>query len=727
MEQTQAQRRFGTFSGVFTPSILTIFGVIMFLRTGFVVGNAGTVVGVLIIILAEVIVILTALSISAIATNVEVKVGGAYFLISRSLGVEFGGAIGLVLFLSQAISVAFYIVGFTEAFVASFQGLTIGFKEIAVGVLIILFIITFTGAGWAIKTQFVILAALGVSIVAFLLGATLKFDVDIFRSNLFSHYTEGYSLWKVFAIFFPAVTGILAGVNMSGDLKNPQKNIPRGVLMAIFTSTIVYTWIALLLAGNFERAVLANDSMAMRMSSLIPFSINIGVFAATLSSAIGSFMGAPRVLQALAGDGIFKKLRIFAKGSVRTNEPRLGIILTFFIALVGILIGDLNVIAPIITMFFLITYGMLNFATLYETVAANPSFRPRFRYFHWTSALFGVMGCLVIMMLINSLYAVISLILIFIIYKYVERRAISATWGDVTAGYLFSRTRQTLLRMDRETPHPKNWRPSILVMSGNPNQRLKLIQFAKWLEAGKGLIVLGNVVHGDIEDALQNKKKQERILQSFIEENNIESFFEVIVAEDFKSGVEALIQAAGVGKLKPNTVMFGLSYHRDRYEMFGKILRVTHLLGKNIIVAKPDLSERPLQERIDVWWRGMENGALMTLFAHLIGLNPEWRKHEKRILRLVKHEAEKKEALAHLQELIYRARIEATPEVLISREPFFKVMKQYSSDSSLVFLGLNIPKEGEEAAYFENLLCWLEGMSNVLLIKSTLDKDIILY
>ena len=727
MDQSQAQKRFGTFSGVFTPSILTIIGVILFLRTGFVVGNAGIINGIFIIILAEIIVLLTALSISAIATNTEVKVGGAYFLISRSLGPEFGGSIGLVLYLSQAISVSFYIVGFTEAFKVTFSGLDLSPRVISTIICILLFTIVFIGAGWPIKAQFFILAALGVSLISFIIGAGLKFNPDIFQANMTSGYAEGYSFFTVFAIFFPAVTGILAGVNMSGDLKDPGKNIPRGVLTAIFSGMIVYIGFSLLLGGNFTRDVLINDSTVMRLRSIIPFALWVGVFAATLSSAIGSFMGAPRVLQALGGDEIFGMLRIFSRGSGKTNEPRISIILTFLLAEAAILLGDLNFIAPIITMFFLITYGILNFATLYETLAGNPSYRPRFTFYHWSTALAGTLGCLAIMALIDIVYAVVSLFLLFGIYKYVERQTVKATWGDAKAGFLFSRIRQSLLRLEKSTPHLKNWRPGILVMSGNPNQRLNLIQLASTLEGGKGLILLGNVIEGNLDEMIAKKKKQEEILNTFIEENQLAAFFEVIVAEDFSSGFVALIQSAGVGKLKPNTVMFGLSYDPKRYQMFGNHLRLTYLLGKNIIIVKPQNEEtQPKKRCIDIWWRGQENGALMTLFSHLVLLSPDWRDCKIRIIRLVRSESEKEDALMSQNDLIYRARIDAEPKIFVSSESFSQVLKRVSGDSSLVFLGLNIPKSGEDENFFAELSTMLNEMPTVVLVKSLVSEEILL-
>ena len=263
-QQTQkptAAARLGTFGGVFTPCTLTILGVIMFLRFGAVVGNAGVVHAIIIVLTAKLITILTPLSLSATATNTRVKGGGAYYLISRSLGIEFGGAIGVVFYVSQAIAVALYVMGFTEALLAVAPSLSTQPRLIATGVNVAVFICVYIGAGWTIKVQYVILGALGLAIASFVAGALNLWDHAVLVTNLGSEYAPGHSYWIIFALFFPAVTGIMAGANMSGDLKDPRRSIPRGTLLAIAFTACVYLAFAVLLGGASSREALQSDAM----------------------------------------------------------------------------------------------------------------------------------------------------------------------------------------------------------------------------------------------------------------------------------------------------------------------------------------------------------------------------------------------------------------------------------------------------------------------------------
>ncbi len=285
--------KLGTFGGVFTPCTLTILGVIMFLRFGQVVGQAGIIQAMLIVLGAKTITTLTTLSLSAIATNTRVKGGGAYYLISRSLGVEFGGAIGVLFFLAQAISVAMYIIGFTEAFANTFPSLSPHFTAIASLVNLVTFVCVYIGAGWTVKVQYFILAILVASLGSFYSGAIGQFDPGLMQANLMPHYAEGQSFFTMFALFFPAVTGIMAGANMSGDLANPSKSIPTGTLLAVIVTGLVYLSQAFLLACARPADELITNNMVIRDISAWPILITAGVFAATLSSALGSMMGAP--------------------------------------------------------------------------------------------------------------------------------------------------------------------------------------------------------------------------------------------------------------------------------------------------------------------------------------------------------------------------------------------------------------------------------------------------
>ena len=333
--------RFGTFGGVFTPSILTILGAIMFLRAGFVVGEAGVLRAVVILVMSTAITYLTSLSIGAVSTNMQVRGGGAYFLISRVLGPEFGGAIGIVLFVAQALSVPFYILGFAEALAASVPALAPYFTLVALTAALLLFGVAYVGAGWSIRVQYVIMAVLGLSIVAFMGGALSLYDPATFSANLGTGYTQiagasgataqSYTFWSVFAIYFPAVTGILAGVNMSGDLKDAARSIPKGTLAAISVGLVIYLVQILILGGAFDRGeLIARPFEILRDNALWGTGILVvaGVFAATLSSALGSYLGAPRILQAVARDKLLRPLQAFARGSAQGDEPRPALVLT---------------------------------------------------------------------------------------------------------------------------------------------------------------------------------------------------------------------------------------------------------------------------------------------------------------------------------------------------------------------------------------------------------------
>ena len=323
--------RFGTLGGVFTPCTLTILGVIMFLRFGQIVGNSGVLIAIGVVLVAKTITTLTALSLSAISTNTQVKGGGAYYVISRSLGAEFGGAIGIVFFLSQAISVAMYVLGFTEALRAAFPGIPDSPRLISSIVLLVVFACVYVRAGWTIKLQFGILAILAASIGAFALGAFETASFATLTDNLQPGFVDGENTLTMFALFFPAATGIMAGANMSGDLKDPGRSIPRGTLGAIAVTAAVYIGFAVLLGASADRSTLQTDTMIVSQLSVSPTLIVVGIFAATLSSALGSMMGAPRILQALAKDRLFKGLLALAKGSGKASEPRRATIVSFAI------------------------------------------------------------------------------------------------------------------------------------------------------------------------------------------------------------------------------------------------------------------------------------------------------------------------------------------------------------------------------------------------------------
>ena len=713
------------FGGVFTPCTLTILGVIMYLRFGMVVGQAGIIYAVLIILISTLITLLTTLSLSAIATNTEVKGGGAYFLISRSLGVEFGGAIGLVFFLAQAISVAMYVIGFSEALVASVAPSvpTVVVKTICN---IFVFVCVYVGAGWTIRLQYFILAILMASLGSFYLGAFSAFDPALFQENLGSKF-KGETFFTMFALFFPAVTGIMAGANMSGDLKDPARSIPAGTLLSILFTSLIYLSLTLLMGGARSADVLANiksESLVIADISAYSSLILAGVFAATLSSALGSMMGAPRILQAFAKDGVFPVIRPFSIGAGPTNEPRRATVLTFVISQAAILlIGDLNAIAPLITMFFMITYGLLNLATFYETITKNPSYRPRFRYSHWITSLAGTIGCVGVMFLIDWMWASVAIVGMAGLYFYINQKEVETRWGDLHCGLLFERTRKNLLKLEKELHHPKNWRPIILALSGATWERPHLAVYGHWFTAGHGVLTLGYVIQGEVENRLERLVSQERILYTFIQEQKLEAFPAVVVAATIPAGMESLVQTHGLGALRPNTVMIGWPTEPKKVRAFLATLRSIKSLERSVVsmrfrepALEADSRAVPLGT-IDVWWRGHQNGELMLLLAHLLAQNQEWRSRPIRLLRMIENEAGREEVMNHLEDLIERSRIRATPHVVVSEDPIIGIQKT-SRSAAIVFMGMAVADEEQADIFYQRMNALAGNLNRVVFVKS---------
>ena len=495
----------GTFPGVFTPSILTILGIILFLRMGYVVGSAGLGGALLIIGLANAISVLTSFSLSAIATNLRVKGGGDYYLISRTLGVEFGGSIGIVLFLAQAVSIAFYCIGFGEAFSAI---LGVGGRHasqiIAACAIAFLFIFAWLGADWATRFQYVVMAILGLALLSFFLGGFIKWDTTTLVQN-WSSPASGPGFWIIFAIFFPAVTGFTQGVSMSGDLKDPGKSLPLGTFAAVGLSMIVYFGAAFLFAASLPGEELASDYGAMKRIALTGILINAGVIAATLSSAMASFLGAPRILQSLSQDRVFPFLLPFAKGHGETQNPRRAVMLSAGIAFATVGLGKLNLIAPVVSMFFLISYGLLNYATYFEAKSSSPSFRPRFKWFHPKLSLLGGIACLGVMLAIDVKAGVVAISLLFAVQQYLKRTASPSRWADSRRSHHLMQVRENLLAAASEAAHPRDWRPIILAFSDNPLRRIHLLRFSSLLEGGSGLTTAVRILEGEGVKILKQK------------------------------------------------------------------------------------------------------------------------------------------------------------------------------------------------------------------------------
>lgn len=714
-------QKFGTFGGVFTPCVLTILGVIMFLRFGHVVGQSGLWTALMIVLVAKAITLLTTLSLSAIATNKRVEGGGAYFLISRSLGVEFGGAIGIVFFLAQAISVAMYIIGFGEAFLETFPDVGFSLPVLASIVNLVVFVCVYIGAGWTIRLQYGILVILLASVVSFFAGAIPAFDPALVARNAGTAFVVGDDTFTMFALFFPAVTGIMAGANMSGDLRDPGRSIPRGTLFAVAFTGVVYAAMAVVLAGAAERSTLIEDTMVVRSLSAAEWLISAGVFAATLSSALGSMMGAPRILQALSRDNIITRLNFFAVSSGRSQEPRRATVLTFLIAQIFIVLGDLNAIAPIITMFFMITYGTLNLATFYESITNNPSYRPRFRFCHWSTALLGAVGCFGVMFLMSPTWAAAAMMVMFALYKSISMLSIRSGWGDLQSGILFARTRRNLLKLEEEFYHPKNWRPTVLALYGLIGQRDHLAVYGHWLTSGRGILTLAHVISGDVDGLAERRRNQEQLLRRFIHENELAAFPSVVVAAELAHGVESLVQCHGLGALRPNTLLMGWPADAEASTSFVPLVRTVAGMNCNVVCIRiseeiEDCWQVP-PGPIDVYWRGKDNGALMLLLAHLMKQNSQWRGHDIRLIRVIPNEAGVEDVRRHLIELCETSRIQAEPVVVVDENPVAAIHRT-SADAAEVYLGFQPPEEDASSNFHALMDRWAGPLRRVIFVYS---------
>lgn len=717
--------RFGTFAGVFTPNVLTILGLILFLRSGWVVGQAGLIGALSIVLLSNIITFLTGLSLSAIATSMTVRTGGNYYLISRSLGLEIGGAIGIPLYLSQAISVAFYVIGFTEALISVPAFAEIDPRLISTIVVLLFGIIAYLGADFALRIQFVVLAALVVSIISFFAGGWDGFIQPTWTPT----YGENVGYWTVFAIFFPAVTGITVGASMSGDLKDPAKSIPQGTMSAIVITAAIYIATIIWLSLHVSSAEMKADALIMTQIARWPIFILIGVWMATLSSALGSVVAAPRTLQALALDNVMPRWMAGQLGS--PTEPRVAVLITTAIAISIVWMGDLDFVAPVIAMFFLNTYGMTNLAAGIEKMVGNPSYRPRFNV-PWSVSLLGAIGCYGAMFLINPLATVIAIVISYGIYFYLDLRTVESSWGNVRRGIWLTAARSALLALEGEKYHIKNWRPNVLVFTGQPHNREHLASLASWLSIGQGIVTFYQLIVGDPENVQTNElsvsaRKQ---IRNFIAEGKIKAFADVNVVRNFYTGALTVAQTHGLGGLKPNIVLMGLSDKSDgripQLELVSDLL----LVGKSSLLFRHEPTESFGEyKRIDIWWNGRDaNGTLMVLLAHLIKLNRAWRSAEIRLLRIIEHEEGVAPTQEHMESLLAGARVNAEVVVVVEphkHTPVEHTVAKWSQSADLTLLGIRKENLEDVGAYNQRLEQLLPGIGTTLLVRAAWSDDLL--
>ncbi|KAM4531995.1 solute carrier family 12 member 2 isoform 1-T1 [Fundulus diaphanus] len=606
--------KFGWIKGVLVRCMLNIWGVMLFIRMTWIVGQAGIALACVIVGMATVVTTITGLSTSAIATNGFVRGGGAYYLISRSLGPEFGGSIGLIFAFANAVAVAMYVVGFAETVVELLKGVDAlmtddinDIRIIGTITVIVLLGISVAGMEWEAKAQIFLLVVLITAIVNYFIGSFIPvkskeplgffgYDGAIMWENMGPDF-QGETFFSVFAIFFPAATGILAGANISGDLADPQMAIPKGTLLAILITGIIYLGVAVSTGscivrhatGNMNDTVssqfmtnctdvsckygfdfssckspgtkclhgLHNDFQVMSLVSGFSPIISAGIFSATLSSALASLVSAPKVFQALCKDNIYPYIGIFAKGYGKNNEPLRGYILTFGIALAFILIAELNTIAPIISNFFLASYALINYSVFHASLANSPGWRPSFKYYNMWVALAGAILCCVVMFVINWAAALLTNVIVMGLYIYVSHKKPDVNWGSSTQALTYQQALSHTLHLSAVEDHVKNFRPQCLVMTGYPNSRPALLDLVHSFTKNVGLMICGHVRMGYRKPNFKDLAADQSRYQRWLMRNETKAFYTPVFAEDLRQGSQYLLQAAGLGRLRPNTLVLG--------------------------------------------------------------------------------------------------------------------------------------------------------------------------
>ncbi|XP_046563343.1 solute carrier family 12 member 4-like isoform X3 [Haliotis rubra] len=778
--QQTKKANLGTVLGVYLPCIQNIFGILLFVRMTWIVGMAGAMESFFIVLISCLTTLLTSISMSAIATNGVVPAGGSYFMISRALGPEFGGAVGVLFYLGTAVASSMYIIGAVEILVTYmappmdiFGNIFHSYRLYGTAVMLVLAFVVFIGVKFVSKFAALSLACVIISIVSIYVGifasnpdssveicvlgdrlltsdsvmvnGTFFCEKNIssaiyhnycgvnnntgdaceyynknevhqlkgipgiasgkFMENVYNHYTEEAnivgtdqkgsevrgevlaeittSFMILLAIYFPSVTGIMAGSNRSGDLADAQKSIPAGTIAAILTTSAVYISSVLFFAACIEGHLLRDKYGVSIGGSLLigtlawpnEWVIMIGAFLSTLGAGLQTLTGAPRLLQAIATDNVIPFLSIFSKTTKR-GEPVRALLLTMLISEFGILIASLDYVAPIITMFFLMCYGFVNMACAMLTLLRTPNWRPRFRFYHWILSLVGLTLCITLMFISSWYYALTAIALACCIYKYIEYKGAEKEWGDGIRGLAMSAARYSLLRLQEGPPHTKNWRPQLLVLlklDDNLQPKYpKLVRFASQLKAGKGLTLVNTVIEGTFTEKFADAQAAKLALDKLIKDYGVKGFSDVLIARSVTEGLCHLVQNAGLGGLKHNTVVVGWPYgwrhdsDERSYKVFLDTVRNVGAGQLALLVCKgiamfPD--NEKLRGTIDVWWI-VHDGGLLMLLPFLLRMDRSWKNCKLRIFTVAQMEDNSIEMMKDLKTYLYQLRIEAEVNVV---------------------------------------------------------------
>jgi len=706
MSASNLTQKFGT-APVFFTAISTILGAILFLRFGFAVGSVGFWGVVVIIILGHLVTIPTALAISEIATNKRVEGGGEYFIISRSFGLNIGATIGIALYLSQAISVAFYIIAFTEAFEFFFNymqvtyGLDLPRQVISLPSMAILAVLILTkGANLGVKALYGVVALLVVSLIMFFMGHTEYAGEQNF--NLLSaEFRNSGDFFFIFAIVFPAFTGMTAGVGLSGDLKNPSKSIPIGTISATVIGMVIYLFVIYKLAMSASPDDLLNNQLimgniAIQGAIIIP----LGLAASTISSALGSVMVAPRTLQALAMDHAFPAKGInhwLAKGRAKDNEPVNASLVTVVIALFFVALGNVNSVAEVISMFFMVTYGALCLISFLNHFGSSPSYRPSFKS-RWYLSLIGFVVSIWVMFKINTPYALLAFVGMAGIYFYLNhhhkyRKGFASVFSN--AIFQLNRNLQVFLQKKSSTKSFNEWRPSAICISKDSFERDKAFKLLDWISYKYGFGTYLHRIEGYYSKATNQQAEEElQKLNRIVRRKNSHVYVDTIISPSYTSAIAQAIQIPGIAGMENNMVIFEYDKEKDSsLEFIIENYALVNAGSFDVLILASSRRDLKYENGIHVWISSTdsENANLLILLSFIISGHPDWKKADIKIFDICRPDEEKR-VREEMKELVATGRLPITLsniEVIPKEDDISakSIVDQKSYDAALTMIG----------------------------------------
>lgn len=732
-------RKFGT-APVFFTAISTILGAILFLRFGYAVGTVGFIGVIFIVILGHMVTIPTSLAISELATNKRVEGGGEYFIISRSFGLNIGATIGIALFLSQAISVAFYVIAFTETFQFLFDYLLVNYnfflprQAISIPMMLILSILILKkGANLGVKALYFVVAILAVSILLFFLGGDAGAN-EVGFSIANAEFRNADKFYLVFAIIFPAFTGMTAGVGLSGDLKNPAKSIPIGTVTATLLGMIIYFFISFKLANSATPEELVSNQFVMSNIAVMGWLfIPLGLAASTLSSALGSVMVAPRTLQALANDKSFPIKFVnfwLSKSRVKDNEPINASLITCAIALVFVALGNVDVVAQIISMFFMITYGSLCLISFLNHFGSSPSYRPSFKS-KWILSLIGFVTSVWVMFKISIVYSLFAFAIMILLYIYINyfhknRKGLSSIFTNTI--FQVNRNLQLYLQKSRIVRASTDWRPSVICLSQNSFARDNAFRLTNWISYKYGF---GTYLHR-MEDYCSKKsfqKSQEeltRLIHNYGDASHV--YIDTIISPSYTSAISQAIQIPSISGMENNMLI--LEYDKDNPEELVEIIDNFKLINSSSFdVCILASSRKPIiyKNGIHVWIKttDADNANLMIILSFILLGHPDWKKSDIKIFDICK-KSEIAEVKKQMNELIEKGRLPITAQnikIMVEEEglSYKSIINTNSSDAGLTIMGFHEDSiKHTETSPFSGF----DDLGNILFVNSFKNKTI---